>query len=183
MQLSRKQSHCEVPEVRILHIPRWGSSTTPEGKCLPLVLACLEMKAADASVNGGLVWMVMLHGCDHPAHMALVQLVAWRSPKPSMLVRAQHAVLTSLTGCGRGLRSRLVTAPVSADPPSLRGQSPESLWRLLLLDAWQSGLLHHLAKVATGNGPGVRLPQHPRAVAGGKKPFLPLGFLLAVWVR
>ena len=45
MQLSRKQSHCEVPEVRILHIPRWGSSTTPEGKCLPLVLACLEMKA------------------------------------------------------------------------------------------------------------------------------------------
>lgn len=52
MQLSRKQSHCEVPEVRILHIPRWGSSTTPEGKCLPLVLACLEMKAADASVNG-----------------------------------------------------------------------------------------------------------------------------------
>lgn len=56
------------------------------------------------------------------------------------------------------------------------------LWRLLLLDAWQSGLLHHLAKVATGNGPGVRLPQHPRAVAGGKKPFLPLGFLMAVWV-
>lgn len=52
MQLSRKQSHCEVPEVRILHIPRWGSSTTPEGKRLPLVLACLEMKAADASVNG-----------------------------------------------------------------------------------------------------------------------------------
>lgn len=52
MQLSRKQSHCEVPEVRILHIPRWGSSTTPEGKCLPLVLACLVMKAADASVNG-----------------------------------------------------------------------------------------------------------------------------------
>ena len=51
MQLSRKQSHCEVPEVRILHIPRWGSSTTPEGKCLPLVLACLEMKAADASVT------------------------------------------------------------------------------------------------------------------------------------
>lgn len=44
------------------------------------------------------------------------------------------------------------------------------LWRLLLLDAWQSGLLHHLAKVATGNGPGVRLPQHPHAVAGGKKP-------------
>ena len=54
MQLSRKQSHCEVPEVRILHIPRWGSSTTPEGKRLPLVLACLEMKAADASVNGDL---------------------------------------------------------------------------------------------------------------------------------
>lgn len=51
MQLSRKQSHCEVPEVRILHIPRWGSSTTPEGKRLPLVLACLEMKAADASVT------------------------------------------------------------------------------------------------------------------------------------
>lgn len=69
------------------------------------------------------------------------------------------------------------------DPPSLREQSPESLRRLLLLDAWQSGLLHHLAKVATGNGPGVRLPQHPRAVAGGKKPFLPLDFLLAVWVR
>ena len=39
-----------------------------------------------------------------------------------------------------------------------------------ILDAWQSGLLHHLAKVATGNGSGVRLPQHPRAVAGGKKP-------------
>ena len=53
----------------------------------------------------------------------------------------------------------------------------------LFLDAWQSGLLHHLAKVATGNGPGVRLPQHPRAVAGGKKPFLPLDFLMAVWVR
>lgn len=52
MQLSRKQSRCEVPEVRILHIPRWGSSTTPEGKRLPLALACLEMKAADASVNG-----------------------------------------------------------------------------------------------------------------------------------
>lgn len=52
MQLSRKQSHCEVPEVRILHIPRWGSSTTPEGKRLPLVSACLVMKAADASVNG-----------------------------------------------------------------------------------------------------------------------------------
>lgn len=66
MQLSRKQSHCEVPEVRILHIPRWGSSTTPEGKRLPLVLACLEMKAADASVNGDLAGMVMLHGCDHP---------------------------------------------------------------------------------------------------------------------
>lgn len=50
------------------------------------------------------------------------------------------------------------------------------LWRLLLLDAWQSGLLHHLAKVATGNGSGVRLPQHPRAVAGGKKPFFAIGF-------
>ena len=50
------------------------------------------------------------------------------------------------------------------------------LWRLLLLDAWQSGLLHHLAKVATGNGPGVRLPQHPHAVAGGKKPFFAIGF-------
>lgn len=71
-----------------------------------------------------------------------------------------------------------------ADPLSLREQSPESLRRLLLLDAWQSGLLHHLAKVATGNGPGVRLPQHPLAVAGGKKPFfLPLDFLMAVWVR
>ena len=45
------------------------------------------------------------------------------------------------------------------------------LWRLWFLDAWQSGLLHHLAKVATGNGSWVRLPQHPRAVAGGKKPF------------
>ena len=63
-----------------------------------------------------------------------------------------------------------------ADPPSLREQSPESLRRLLLLDAWQSGLLHHLAKVATGNGSGVRLPQHPRAVAGGKKPFFAIGF-------
>lgn len=100
-----------------------------------------------------------------------------------MLVRVQHAVLSLSTGCGKGLRSRLVAALVSADPPSLREQSPESLWRLLLLDAWQSGLLHHLAKVATGNGPGVRLPQHPRAVAGGKKPFLPLDFLMAVWVR
>lgn len=29
----------------------------------------------------------------------------------------------------------------------------------------------------------VRLPQHPRAVAGGKKTFLPLDFLMAVWVR
>lgn len=115
--------------------------------------------------------------------MALVQLVALRSPKPSMLVRVQHAVLSLPTGCGKGLRSRLVAALVSADPPSLREQSPESLRRLLLLDAWQSGLLHHLAKVATGNGPGVRLPQHPRAVAGGKKPFLPLDFLMAVWVR
>lgn len=115
--------------------------------------------------------------------MALVQLVAWRSPKPSMLVRVQHAVLSLPTGCGKGLRGRLMAALVSAGPPSLREQSPEPLWRLLLLDAWQSGLLHHLAKVATGNGPGVRLPQHPLAVAGGKKPFLPLGFLLAVWVR
>ena len=103
--------------------------------------------------------------------MALVQPVAWRSPKPSMLVRVQHAVLSLPTCCGKGLRSRLVAALVLADPPSLREQSPESLRRLLLLDAWQSGLLHHLAKVATGNGSGVRLPQHPRAVAGGKKPF------------
>lgn len=47
-----------------------------------------------------------------------------------------------------------MTALVSADPPSLRGQSPESLWRLLILDAWRSGLLHHFAKVATGNGSG-----------------------------
>lgn len=47
-----------------------------------------------------------------------------------------------------------MAALVSADPPSLRGRSPESLWRLLILDAWQSGLLHHLAKVATGNGSG-----------------------------
>lgn len=108
--------------------------------------------------------------------MALVQPVAWRSPKPSMLVRVQHAVLSLPTGCGKGLRSRLVAALVSADPPSLREQSPESLRRLLLLDAWQSGLLHHLAKVATGNGSGVRLPQHPRAVAGGKKPFFAIGF-------
>lgn len=69
-----------------------------------------------------------------------------------------------------------MAALVLADPPSLREQSPESLWRLLLLDAWQSGLLHHLAKVATGNGSGVRLPQHPRAVAGGKKPFFAIGF-------
>lgn len=86
-----------------------------------------------------------------------------------MLVRVQHAVLSLPTGCGKGLRSRLVAALVLADPPSLREQSPESL-RRLFLDAWQSGLLHHLAKVATGNGSGVRLPQHPRAVAGGKKP-------------
>ena len=85
-----------------------------------------------------------------------------------MLVRVQHAVLSLPTCCGKGLRSRLVAALVLADPPSLREQSPESLRRLLLLDAWQSGLLHHLAKVATGNGSGVRLPQHPRAVAGGK---------------
>ena len=93
-----------------------------------------------------------------------------------MLVRVQHAVLSLPTGCGKGLRSRLVAALVLADPPSLREQSPESPWRLLLLDAWQSGLLHHLAKVATGNGPGGRLPQHPRAVAGGKKPFFAIGF-------
>ena len=32
---------------------------------------------------------------------------------------------------GKGLRSRLVAALVLADPPSLREQSPESLWRLL----------------------------------------------------
>lgn len=176
MQLSRKQSHCEVPEVRILHIPRWGSSTTPEGKCLPLVLACLEMKAADASVNGDLVGVVMLHGCDRPRIWHWCNWIALRSPKPSMLVRVQHAVLSLSTGCGKGLRSRLAAALVLADPPSLREQSPELLRRLLLLDAWQSGLLHHLAKVATGNGPGVRLPQHPRAVAGGKKPFFAIGF-------
>ena len=95
MQLSRKQSRCEVPEVRILHIPRWGSSTTPEGKRLPLALACLEMKAADASVNGDSVDGHASWGCDHP-HMALVQPVALRSPKPSMLVRVQHAVLLLL---------------------------------------------------------------------------------------
>lgn len=47
-----------------------------------------------------------------------------------------------------------MTALVSADPPSLRGQSPELLWRLLVLDAWRSGLLRHLAKAATGNGSG-----------------------------
>ena len=84
--------------------------------------------------------------------MALVQPVAWRSPKPSMLVRVQHAVLSLPTCCGKGLRSRLVAALVLADPPSLREQSPESLRRLLLLDAWQSGLLHHLAKVAIPRG-------------------------------
>ena len=84
--------------------------------------------------------------------MALVQLAAWRSPKPSMLVRVQHAVLSLPTGCGKGLRSRLVAALVLADPPSLREQSPEPLRRLLLLDAWQSGLLHHLAKVAIPRG-------------------------------
>lgn len=116
--------------------------------------------------------------------MALVQPVAWRSPKPSMLVRVQHAVLSLPTGCGKGLRSRLVAALVLADPPSLREQSPESPWRLLLLDAWQSGLLHHLAKVATGNGPGgfdslsIRAPW-----LAVKSHFLPLDFLLAVWVR
>ena len=93
-----------------------------------------------------------------------------------MLVRVQHAVLSLPTCCGKGLRSRLVAALVLADPPSLREQSPESPWRLLLLDAWQSGLLHYLAKVATGNGPGARLPQHPCAVAGGKKPFFAIGF-------
>lgn len=43
--------------------------------------------------------------------------------------------------------------------------------------------MHHLAKVAIREGSGVRLPQRPRAVAGGKKPFLPLDFLMAVWVR
>ena len=82
----------------------------------------------------------------------------------------------------RSSEPSIVAALVLADPPSLREQSPESLRRLLFLDAWQSGLLHHLAKVATGNGPRVRIPQHPRAVAGGKKPFLPLDFLMAVWV-
>ena len=49
-----------------------------------------------------------------------------------MLVRVQHAVLSLPTGCGKGLRSRLVAALVLADPPSLREQSPESPWRLLL---------------------------------------------------
>lgn len=88
-----------------------------------------------------------------------------------MLVRVQHAVLSLPTGCGKGLRSRLVAALVLADPPSLRGNSLLSrCGGSCILDAWQSGLLHHLAKVATGNGSGVRLPQHPRAVAGGKKP-------------
>lgn len=48
-----------------------------------------------------------------------------------MLVRVQHAVLSLPTGCGKGLRSRLVAALVLADPPSLREQSPESLRRLL----------------------------------------------------
>ena len=129
MQLSRKQSHCEVPEVRILHIPRWGSSTTPEGKRLPLVLACLERKRRTLPLTATR-WMVTLHGCDHP-HMALVQPVALRSPKPLMLVRVQHAVLSLPTCCGKGLRSRLVAALVLADPPSLREQSPESLRRLL----------------------------------------------------
>lgn len=77
-----------------------------------------------------------------------------------------------------------MAALVLADPPSLREQSPESPWRLLLLDAWQSGLLHHLAKVATGNGPGgfdslsIRAPW-----LAVKSHFLPLDFLLAVWVR
>ena len=42
-----------------------------------------------------------------------------------MLVRVQHAVLSLPTGCGKGLRRRLVAALVSADPPSLREQSPE----------------------------------------------------------
>lgn len=39
---------------------------------------------------------------------------------------------TSLTGCLRRRRNRLVAVPVSADPPSLREQSPESPWQLLL---------------------------------------------------
>ena len=40
-------------------------------------------------------------------------------------------MLSLPTGCGKGLRSRLVAALVLADPPSLREQSPESLRRLL----------------------------------------------------
>ena len=77
-----------------------------------------------------------------------------------------------------------MAALVLADPPNLRDQSPESLRRLLLLDAWQSGLLHHLAKVATGNGPGfdslsIRAPW----LAVKSHFFLPLDFLLAIWVR
>lgn len=130
MQLSRKQSHCEVPEVRILHIPRWGSSTTPEGKRLPLVLACLEMKAADASVNGDSVdghasWVwPSTYGIGATGSMAVSKTVDVGS---SPTCRA-----TSLTGCLRRRRNRLVAAPVSADPPSLREQSPESPWRLLL---------------------------------------------------
>ena len=103
--------------------------------------------------------------------MALVQPVALRSPKPSMLVRVQHAVLSLPTGCGKGLRSRLVAARLVCGN-SLLSRCGGSC----ILDAWQSGLLHHLAKVATGNGSGVRLPQHPRAVAGGKKPFFAIGF-------
>ena len=65
----------------------------------------------------------------------------------------------------RSSEPSIVAALVLADPPSLREQSPGSLWRLLILDAWQSGLLHHLAKVATGNGPGVRLPPEALGLA------------------
>lgn len=45
----------------------------------------------------------------------------------------------------------------------LQKESPESsfIGRLLLLDDWQSGLLHHLAKVTACCGSGVRISHHP----------------------
>ena len=70
-------------------------------------------------------WMVTLHGCDHP-HMALVQPVALRSPKPSMLVRVQHAVLLLLQVVREGFGAVSWRFQFSADPPS-RGNGLLSL--------------------------------------------------------
>lgn len=84
-----------------------------------------------------------------------------------MLVRVQHAVLSLPTGCGKGLRSRLVAALVLADPPSLREQSPESLRRLLLCFALVAELVYAVASKATvRKDVRVRFPLKARTVIG-----------------